>query len=174
MKSKFVVVSLSLIVLFLLTGCFGTSETDDEGDNNGETGQVSNDGESDDTSEENFPEPPNLSIQVGEEILDPVLGTYSWSVEHEDGTVTATEVDSAAPPELVSIIDPMEVTADTTIDLDFEEQPDRYTVRIWDEDSNVLSESDEVVLSGEGIVIYEVLAHWEQGTATYAFSLDIE
>ncbi|WP_423188356.1 hypothetical protein ACO1PF_07010 [Alkalibacterium sp. f15] len=174
MNSKLVVVSLSFIVFFSLTGCSDTSETDDGVDNNGETRQVSNDDDTKESFEENFPEPPGLTLYAGEEILDPVLGTYSWSVENEDGTVTATEVDAAAPPELVSIIDPMEVTADTTIDLGFEEQPDRYTVRIWDEDNAILSESDEVVLSGEGIVIYEVLAHWEQGTATYAFSLDIE
>ncbi|OJF94647.1 hypothetical protein [Alkalibacterium sp. 20] len=174
MNSKLLVVSLSFIVLFSLTGCFGTSETDDEGDNNGETGQVSNDDDTEDSFEENFPEPPGLTLYAGEETLDPVLGTYSWSVGNEDGTVTATEVDAAAPPELVRIIDPMEVTADTTIDLDFKEQPNRYTVRIWDEDNNVLSESDEVDLSGEGIVIYEVLAHWEQGTATYAFYLNIK
>ena len=166
---KLSVYTFMLIGVLALAGC---SDID-------EISEVDNDNGSDQTStdvspEEARPKPPELHIQVGEESLIPILGTYSWSVENEDSTFDGIEVDSVAPPELVSTMDPLQVTADTTITFNFEEEPDRYTVRIWDEDTNVLSESDMVDLSGEGEIIYEVLAHWPQGNASYAFSLDIE
>ena len=47
-------------------------------------------------------EPPTLTIDVGEEILRPTLGTYSWHVENDDGTDTAVESDSLTPPESVN------------------------------------------------------------------------
>lgn len=167
---KLKVYTFILIGVLALAGCSDTDETSDEGNVNNESEQIGNDV----SPEEARPEPPELSIQVGEESFNSILGTYSWSVENEDSTFDGIEVDSVAPPELVSTMDPLQVTADTTITLDFEEEPDRYTVRIWDEDNNILSESDEVDLSGEGTVIYDVVAHWDQGTASYAFSLDIE
>ncbi len=170
MKPNLVGVLLSLIALLSLTGCMGNSDTDQENNSNEETGQISTDV----SPEEARPKPPELLIQVGEETLSPVLGTYSWSVENEDRTFDGIEVDSVAPPELVRTTEPIQVTEDTTIMLDFEEEPDSYTVRIWDEDNTILSESSDIDLSGEGEVIYEILAHWPQGTASYAFSLEIE
>ena len=121
------------------------------------------------TSEHTILEPPTLTIDVGEETLRPTLGTYSWHVENEDGTDTAVESDSLPPPESVNNDNSLQVTVDTKVELNFEIQPDRYSVRIWD-DSNVISTSDTVVLSSKGKVIYEVLAHWKQGTASYVFS----
>lgn len=171
MRPKLVSVWVSLIALFSLTGCMDTSDTDQENDNNNEeNGQVSTDL----SPEEARPKPPVLSIQVGEETLSPVLGTYSWNVEDEDRTFAGIEVDAVAPPELVRTTEPMRVTAETSIKLNFEEEPERYSVKIWDDDNAVLSELDEVDLSGEGEVIYEVLAHWDKGTASYAFILTIE
>lgn len=170
MKSKIVRMSFFLVALLSLTGCLGTSETDEEADNTGGNGQV----RSDDDSEESVPVPPSLRIMIGEETLEPVLGTYSWSVENDDGTFNGVEADSAAPPELVRMLDPVPVTSDTEVTLDFEEEPERYTVRIWDVDNTILSESTDVDLSGDGEVIYEIWARWPQGSASYAFSLIIE
>lgn len=166
MKSKIVRMSLFLVALLFLTGCLGPNEADNTDGN----GQV----RSDDDPGESITVPPGLRIQVGDETLEPVLGTYSWSVENEDGTFTGIEADSAAPPALVRTLDPVPVTSDTEVTLDFEVEPDRYTVRIWDEDNTVLSESTDIDLSGEGEVIYEIWARWPQGTASYAFSLIIE
>ncbi|WP_092491166.1 hypothetical protein [Virgibacillus salinus] len=68
----------------------------------------------------------------------------------------------------------MVVTTDSNVKLDFEKEPDSYTIRIWDDDNNIINESDKVVFSGVGKVIYEVLVKWDQGTASYAFSLNIK
>lgn len=170
-SSRYLVLLISLLTV---TGCTGASDTSEEIDDNTVAEEGNSNEDVEDDAQEPLPEPPGLTILAADEKMDPVPGTYSWSVDNEDGTITATEVDSAAPPEMVRTIDPMAVTSDTSIDLIFEEEPDRYSVRIWDEDNNVISESDEIDLSGEGEVIYEILAHWEQGSATYAFSLILE
>ncbi|WP_027109197.1 hypothetical protein [Lacticigenium naphthae] len=126
------------------------------------------------SSEDAIPKPPSLTVHVGEETVRPSLGTYSWSVDNGDGTANAIEADSFAPPELVKDNNSMQVTADTNVELVFEKQPESYTVRIWDNNNKVVKSSNKVVLSGKGKIIYEVLAHWEKGTASYAFSLTIE
>lgn len=170
MKFNFLFFSLTLFGLLTVMGCSGTSEKNADVDTTSGIEQGSNAGNSEGT----IPKPPGLTIYAGEEIVRPVLGTYSWNMDHGDGTTSGIEADSAAPPELVQDSNPTLVTSDTSIDLDFEEQPESYTVRRWDEDSTIVSESNEVILSDEGKVIYEVLAHWEKGTASYAFSLNIE
>ncbi|MCC5894085.1 MAG: hypothetical protein JJU16_01355 [Alkalibacterium sp.] len=172
MKSNLYLVLL--VSALSLAECTTDSDTSEESNDNTSAEEGNNNEEVDQPSKEQLLEPPGLSIQVGDETVNPVPGTYSWSVENEDGTITATEVDIAPPPELVRTIDAMEVTEDTPIELNFEAEPDRYSVRILNEQNNVTSESDEVDLSGEGKVIYEVMAHWDQGTATYAFSLIID
>lgn len=170
MKLKLIAASLSFILMLSLAACSDTNGTDNEmNEADNEQNETT-----DSASEESYPEPPSLTIHADREMFSAVLGTYSWTIDNEDGTQTSVEADSAAPPELVKTTDPIQVTKDTTITLDFEEEPDRYTVRIWDEDNTILSESDEVERTGEGEVIYEVVAHWPQGTASYAFLLSIE
>lgn len=126
------------------------------------------------TSDDKGLKPPALTITAGEETIRATLGTYSWSIEQKDGTEMKIEADSFAVSELVNNQNPLQVTIDTIIELDFEKQPDNYTVRIWDDNNNVISTSDKVVLPGKGEVIYQVLAHWKQDTASYAFSLNVE
>jgi len=156
MKLKLVAASLSFILTLSLAACSDTNETTDI------------------ASGESVLEPPELIIHADREMFSPIRGTYSWSVDNGDGTYDGLEADSAAPPELVRMTEPIQVTEDTTITLDFEEEPDSYTVRIWDDDKTILRSSREVDLSGEGEVIYEVWARWPQGTASYAFLLNIK
>ena len=169
MNIKFLFFTLTLILLLSLAGCSGLNAANEKA-KNARPIVESGSGE---TSEHTIMEPPTLTINVGEETLMPTLGTYSWHFENEDGTGTGVESDSLSPPESVNNDNSMQVTADTEVKLNFEVQPDRYSVRIWD-DENIISSSDKVVLSSRGKVIYEVLAYWEQGTASYVFSLDIE
>ncbi|KAB8138147.1 hypothetical protein F9U64_06285 [Gracilibacillus oryzae] len=120
-------------------------------------------------------EPPGLTISVGKETVRATLGSYNWSYDQPlNGTRAEIDAHSAVPPELVSGDNTMEVTANAEVELDFEKEPISYTVRIWDDDHNIISKSDNVVLSGEGKVVYEVSAEWEQGTASYTFALNIQ
>ncbi|KGP90250.1 hypothetical protein N780_05995 [Pontibacillus chungwhensis BH030062] len=174
MKFRFLFFALTLICLLSIMGCSGINDTNEKADNDSEVKEVSNNEELDGSSGDVIPKPPSLTVFVGEETIRPSLGTHSWSIDNGDGTASGIEAGSSAPPELVKDSNPMQVTADTNVELDFEEQPESYTVRIWGEDNNVVYSSDEVVLSEKGKIVYEVLAHWEQGTASYAFSLDVE
>ncbi|GEK90035.1 hypothetical protein SAMN04488100_13410 [Alkalibacterium putridalgicola] len=170
MKLKLIAAALSFILVLSLGACSDTNGTNNEmNEADNEQNETTNP-----SSDESYPEPPNLTIHADGEMFSAVMGTYSWTIDNEDGTQTSVEADSASPPELVTTTDPIQVTEDTTVTLDFEEEPESYTVRIWDEDNTILSESDEVDLSGEGEVIYEVWAQWPQGTASYAFSLSID
>lgn len=118
--------------------------------------------------------PPGLTIQIGEETVRPVLGIYRWSIDNEDGTTMTTVVDAAAPTELVRTADPVEATSDTSVTFDFEEEPDNYSIRIWEDETTTTGSSSDIDLSGEGEIVYEVQAEWEQGEASYAFSLILE
>ncbi|QUW23100.1 hypothetical protein JSQ81_05905 [Sporosarcina sp. Marseille-Q4063] len=172
MNLKFSLFTLMLILLLSMMGCSGNNVTNEKPGNDRpfvESGEIL-----EDSSGEIILEPPTLTIYVGEETVWPTLGTYSWRFENEDGTETAVESDSLAPSELVKNNKPLQVTVDTKVELNFEIQPDGYSVRIWDDDNHVISASDKVVLSGKGKIIYEVLAHWKQGTAVYVFSLNVE
>lgn len=166
-----------LFIALIVSGCSGSNiKSADEvlsGNKSPNDIEVVKDSNKVTTDENNF-KPPALTIIVGKETVRPTLGTYSWSIEYEDGTGRGIEADSFAPPELVKNNTPLQVKANTNIELDFEKQPDSYTVRIWDDDNNVISTSDKVVLPTKGEVIYEVLAHWTQGTASYSFSLHVE
>ena len=169
MNSKLSFFALTLIFLLSMMGCSDMNATNEKPDND----RLIVESGSGKTSKATILVPPTLTIDVGEETLTPTLGTYSWHIENDDGTETAIESDSLAPPELINNDNSLQVTIDTKVELNFEIQPGRYSVRIW-EDDNVVSTTDNVVLSSNGKVIYEVLAHWKQGTASYAFSLEIE
>lgn len=115
-----------------------------------------------------IPKPPRLTVEAGEETAKLVLGSYNWDTVNEDGSGKGTDVESPVPPELIENTQPMQVTSDTGIELNFETQPNKYEVRIW-EDSSVIDSSDKIILSVKGKVIYEVLAHWEQGRQVMHF-----
>lgn len=174
MNFKLSFFALTLIFLLLMMGCSGINVTKEKPDNDSKFVEGGSGETLDDSTGDTILQPPSLTIYVGEETISPSLGTYSWSFDNGDGTETVIESDSLAPPELVKNNNPLQVTVDTKVELNFEIQPDMYTVRIWDDGNNVISTLDKVVLFGKGKVIYEVLAHWKQGTASYAFSLNIE
>lgn len=158
MRNNILILALMFLILTMM-GCSNANVPDKHSEESSDDGIIA---------------PPSLTIHIGDETVSPRLGTYSWRRHNKDGTATAVESDSSSPPELVQEDQPLQVTAEATIKLDFEKEPDRYTLRIWDEDHNVVSATDKIALSNQGIVIYEVLAYWEEGTASYAFSVIIE
>ncbi|SFL58685.1 hypothetical protein SAMN04487943_102337 [Gracilibacillus orientalis] len=174
MKFKLVLSIFAFITFLSILGCSEVDETNSNSDNDNKPIKTSNKETTEQPPKTTRPKPPGLTVYVGEEIVRPALGTYNWNYESGDGTSAEIHADSLAPPELVKNHNPTEVTADSNVELDFEKQPDSYIVRIWDDDNNIISNSDKVVLTGKGKVIYDVLVQWEQGTASYSFSLNIE
>ncbi len=149
MKLKFIFLMVLLLALLYVSGCTNSSTQ--------------------------ILKPPNLVITVDGNTIHPAVGTYSWSVKNNDGTSTSIHEDSDAPPGLVKDQEPFIVTSSSEITFDFEIPPTKYEIRTWDEDNNVTGTYENVNLSEhEGTVIFEVLAHWEQGTASYAFLLHVK
>ena len=61
------------------------------------------------------------------------------------------------------------------IRLDFEHEPDRYEIRIWSSDHTVTATYKEWSdIKEKGKIVCEILATWQQGTASYAFALHIQ
>jgi hypothetical protein len=115
-----------------------------------------------------------LTISVGEETIRPKLASYSWEYENGDGTSTGKHADAPAPPDLVEGEKTVNVNSNTEVRLNFEIQPAHYQVRVWNSKNDIIHTDSEVVLSGfQGKVIYEVLATWGKGTASYAFTLNV-
>ncbi|MFS0749353.1 hypothetical protein [Oceanobacillus sp. 1P07AA] len=118
-------------------------------------------------------EPPRLSIDIGKETITPIQGTYSWEYENNDGTMTHTSVDIDGPFELANQFNPPTVKANSNVTLSFELEPNEYSVRILEKD-DVVSSSDSIDLTNKGKTIYEIIGYWDQGEASYIFSLHIK
>lgn len=118
--------------------------------------------------------PPGLAVLAGKEKILAVPGAYEWSIALADGTVQTTQTDADPPPLAVKEDEAKKVTPDTAIQLVFEIPPDRYTIRIWDEDKAISSSTQFDLSKQRGRVIYEVVATWPEGNASYAFPLFIE
>ena len=164
---KRLVVVLTLAGLLSLMGCYDANDTTSKAK------EIIENVEAAHSSQDTILEPPGLTVAIGKEIIKPIRGTYSWSIDNGDGTGEGIEADSEAPPDLVKGKIALQVTADAPVELNFEEPPTNYILRIWDEDYTILRQTKEVDLSETGTFIYEVLAHWEQGTASYAFAIEV-
>lgn len=81
-------VSILMSALLILAGCTDT-ENDDLTDSE-ETETTGNiDTQDSGSTNDEILEPPELTVVAGSESVDAVLGTYSWSIDNEGGTMTA-------------------------------------------------------------------------------------
>lgn len=155
------------LIIFIVVGCSNENEATNE------VKEESSHVQTTQSSEATILEPPEFTVTVGEKTIHPILGTYSWTVDNGDGTGEGIEADSEAPPDLVRGTNPLQLTATSSVKFNFEEPPTHYILNIWDEDYTILRQTKELDLSETGTFIYEVLAHWEQGTASYAFAIEV-
>lgn len=120
---------------------------------------------------------PTLKVVSENEIITAEVGTSSWTINNKDGSKTTMESDTAGPVELVKESDSLKVSSGYTLELDFSVAPKDITVNIWEENKQLEQDSTDmkiVVPNSEGLIIYEVIANWEEGTIHYAFSVNIE
>ncbi|WBW96566.1 hypothetical protein [Oceanirhabdus sp. W0125-5] len=122
--------------------------------------------------------PPKLTVTVDNKSITGVLGTYSWTVDNGDGTETSIQSDSEAPPELAKDQkEPLNIKPSSSIILNFKNEPKEYIVTLWkDNIKNKQEVIDGEIIAPEekGSFVYEVFATWKEGTAYYAFSVNIE
>ena len=120
--------------------------------------------------------PPALMLTIGGEKIRTARTSYSWGYyDEEEGSMAGVEASTDSPPALIDTAYAKTAAADAEVQLDFEEAPSKYEIQAWDEENNVIASYDELDLSQhQGMVIFEIRAYWEQGSAGYAFALDIE
>lgn len=152
MKKIFMLLS---IILIGLAGC-GTGDSGEE------------------SQKTQLEEPPSLTVRVGEHEFKALEGGYDWEIDHGDGTSTGFHADAASPPQMVKSEAMIKVKSDNKIDLTFEVDPERFDVYIWDDEGVTESRVDLDLAKRSGPNIFEVVATWDQGQASYAFKLDIE
>ncbi|MDQ0208854.1 YajG family lipoprotein [Alkalicoccobacillus murimartini] len=146
MKRK---IAMLVVLSFLLASCSDEMNTDDI-------------------------KPPELSISIGEETIDPVLGAYSWGETNVFGQGVSVSASSDLPVTIADYQEPITVASDSEVSIEFEKQPTHYSVRTWDSEGQ-LDSYDELDLSiHSGLNIYEILASWPEGTGSYSFYLDVE
>jgi hypothetical protein len=161
MKILFILFSSLLLII---TGCGNKFENLNEVDNDSEQLQAST-----------YKSPPKVTITNGEVEAKGVLGPYSWTYCCSNGNLTGIEASSDAPPNLVQNNEPLKVTSGTVVSIDFETAPIQYEVKTWDETNAVTGTYTEIdTLNHEGRTVFEILATWEQGKASYSFLLEIE
>ena len=120
--------------------------------------------------------PPALTLTIGEQTIQTALGFHSWSyIDSKTGELTGIEAESLPPTEAVSLETTKLVDLNMPINLNFEQQPDRYDIRIWSSENKVTATYSNLSdIKEKGKIVCEILATWQQGTASYAFALHIQ
>lgn len=157
-----------IIVMLLITaGCSNEKLSNDENDNSKEIVKK--------TEEIANLTPPKLTVSAEDNKIFAGQGSYSWSKVNDDGTVKNINTHTGPPPEFGG--KELLVKSQSEVQLIFEEAPSDYQVRIWETDNDKaipVTDNTFTITQNKGKVIYEVVANWEQGTATYAFTLNIK
>jgi hypothetical protein len=119
--------------------------------------------------------PPGLTVTSGDKSVSAIRGSYSWTIDNRDGTPTVSKTDTAGPPDLLEGSEKLLVKPDSEMHFIFEHEPDSYEIRMWGMSivQSAVNNSLKVPADMERI-IYEVVAHWSQGTVYYAFEVTID
>ena len=120
--------------------------------------------------------PPTLTITIGEQTIKTSLGLHSWSyIDRTTGEQTGIKAETLPPTEVVDLENATLVDLNMPINMNFEHEPNRYEIRIWSSDNKVIATYKDLSdIKEKGKVVCEILATWQQGTASYAFALHIQ
>ena len=121
--------------------------------------------------------PPKPTITIENNTVEVAQGSYCWR-----GLINAQCVDMISPPDIIKHhgLKPVVVSPGAELKIEFNRKPQENTLAasIWfnnDEVENV-SLNDNVLLvpKEKGIYIYSVSAHWEKGSSSYAFVIEVK
>lgn len=120
-------------------------------------------------------EPPALTIMVEEKTIVRAPANYGWCYSESPGEQVCVETESLPPNELANMeFGDIVTSQDATIELSFEQEPDSYIVNVWDTQNELIESFDDIrMVTDTGLYIYEINADWEQGEASYFFSVNI-
>lgn len=164
MGDKYRIIVTLFIVAVLLYGC-GTAD-EQAGDQADQSEPIHSQSQT----------PPTLELKIGEDTIRTFRGGYSWSYyDSEEKLMVGIEAESDSPPEMVSMDSARKVDRHAEVTLEFGEPPLSYQVFVWDEAGNRNAYPIAFDLSEhEGKTLFEIFAHWEQGSVSYAVVLDVE
>ena len=174
---SFYLVILS-ILLITMTGCGPMEGAESRGMSPG-TSQQKTPTEKTGVREPQLGEPPQGYILYNDNQYKIARGTYSWTIDNYNGTMTSIEADSDGPMGLVEYMDEMPIVkAFENLEISFEVPPDSYSTIIWYsfDQRELVPVKDNLIVIPEGMseIIYEVHATWHQGNAYYAFKVIVE
>lgn len=120
------------------------------------------------------PPTPSITTADGKKITA-MRGSYCWRNKS-----TGVCADSDAPPAIIAHYQTMPITvaSEDEIHIRFSKPPIESGVNQWTNDNDAVATQ----MSGDlftapkqqGVYIYDVYAHWEQGSASYAFVIEVQ
>lgn len=122
-----------------------------------------------------LPTPPTPALTVDGKNVPVVRGSYSW---YKYGR--GINVDTVSPPELVKQLEPVPVApgARLTIDFTYKPRTGSLLVNKWvggQPVSQDLEQGNVIVLPKQkGKYVYDFFAEWKEGSASYAFIVEVK
>ncbi|WP_349409035.1 hypothetical protein [Pseudalkalibacillus sp. SCS-8] len=119
-------------------------------------------------------QPPDVSIQLAQQEIPHVKGTYCWKNESQ-----GICVDKAGSVELTKDMEPTKVEKGETIRLSFQDlKPDDLHMTVWnngEEKEQYEGQYEITVPTEEGVYVYDVFARWkDKGDQAYAFKVIVK
>lgn len=117
--------------------------------------------------------PPKPIITIENNTVEVAQGSYCWGGQC---------VDMISPPDIIKHheLKPVAVSPEAELKIEFNRKPQENTLvaSIWfssDEVENApLNDNVLLVPKERGIYIYSVSAHWEKGSSSYAFVIEVK
>ena len=116
---------------------------------------------------------PSLTFTVGETEIRTSNAISSWTyLDRSTGKLVDIEAELLPPYEIVDINAAIPFDLKQSIRLDFEQPPINYELRIWDDKTNVSTNSSFEEIKERGKYILEIAGYWEEGIGIYMAALD--
>ena len=119
--------------------------------------------------------PPSPIVKADGKKIETARGSYCWETKWN-----AVCADSVAPPEIIAHDQmlPVAVAPEAKITIAFKDKPTESGVNVWttEKDATTVPLINEAFIAPkeQGIYIYDVYAHWEKGSASYAFVIKVK
>jgi len=121
-------------------------------------------------------EPPTPSVTIGDVDIHTTQGSFCWK-----GLISSQCVDKiyTSPLEMVAEHKPTVVSSNEEVTIKFKKAPlGKLVVTQWGGENNTKSitvKNDKIKVPKEkGIYVYSVIANWEKGSGSYAFSIELK
>lgn len=162
MKVKFL--ALVIIPFILFVGCSKDQES-----------IVSSSNQNNNKSENTMKLPPKLTLSIDNAKIKTTLGGYNWSYfDKREEAMVSIEKETLPPTELINIENATNVNKNSIVNLEFQETPIDYQIRLWDIEDNIIDTYEEINFEEhKENLIFEVLTNYKQGKVSYYFSFNV-